>query len=263
MHDRVGVAEAGFPAARISAVLTIVAVLAVAEMVTASLARLGDVARPLAVTASSCFVLIAVVGGGLRFGYGRWVLLALGLCWLGDVIGPGNFMAGLVVFLLAHFAFMGAFYTRGLATARALWTLALVLAASAGALQWLLPHVTGGDRVLVAAYAGAIGLMVVFAGGASHGRVGRVGLIAAVVFYVSDLFVARWRFVSPARVNALFCYPLYYSACILFAHSVLLERAGSHQTFWNVKECGDLRRWTGTADECPRAPSCPNKTRRP
>jgi len=225
MRDRATVPAAGQPATRISTVLTIMAVLTTAAMVTASLARRGDIARPLAVTASTCFVLIAVVGGGLRFNYGRWVLLALGLCWLGDVIGPGNFMAGLVAFLLAHFAFMGAFYTRGLATAKALWALAVVLAASAGALHWLLPHVAGNDKVLVAAYAGAIGLMVVFAGGACHGRAGRLSLIAAVVFYVSDLFVARWRFVSPGRINALFCYPLYYSACILFAHTVLLERA--------------------------------------
>ena len=97
MQDGAAATVAVGPVARLSAVLTVLAVLTVAAMVTASLARRGDIARPLAAAASSCFLLIAVAGGGLRFTYGRWVLLALGLCWLGDVIGPGNFTMNITV----------------------------------------------------------------------------------------------------------------------------------------------------------------------
>jgi len=225
VQDPAPTAPAGSAAALLCAALVLVTALCIVGMVVALCAHRADVFRPLAMSASTCFVLIAVVGGGLAYRYGRLVLAGLVFCWLGDYLGPGNFMLGLAAFLLAHVAFAGAFLARGLAKERALAALVAVLAGSGGLLVWLLPHVPSPDRLLVVAYAAAIGLMAVFAAGASRGRAGRVILLAAVLFYVSDIFVARWRFVSPGLANALVCYPLYYSACVLFAWTVVLERA--------------------------------------
>jgi uncharacterized membrane protein YhhN len=44
----------------------------------------------------------------------------------------------------------------------------------------------------------------------------------AVLFYVSDIFVARHRFVAKAYVNRLAGLPLYYAAQFLIAFSIRL-----------------------------------------
>jgi uncharacterized membrane protein YhhN len=44
-------------------------------------------------------------------------------------------------------------------------------------------------------------------------------LIGAVMFAVSDIFVARDRFVSPSVANRLWGLPLYYAAQLIFALS--------------------------------------------
>ena len=78
------------------------------------------VAKPLA---SSGFVSAAIVAGGTGTAYGRAVLVALGLSWIGDQFLLSHrkdaFLAGLGSFLLAHFAFAAAFWIRGVAPA---WT---------------------------------------------------------------------------------------------------------------------------------------------
>ena len=58
-----------------------------------------------------------------------------------------------------------------------------------------------------------------FAFGTRPGSPRGIFLPGAARFYVSDLFVARWAFVGGGSVNAYFCYPLYYAACLLLAHA--------------------------------------------
>jgi hypothetical protein len=48
-------------------------------------------------------------------------------------------------------------------------------------------------------------------------------LAAAVAFYLSDLAVARDRFVAPGFRNRLWGLPLYYGAQLLFVWTVSLE----------------------------------------
>ena len=60
--------------------------------------------------------------------------------------------------------------------------------------------------------------MVVLAGG-TMAATGLQLVIAAVMFAVSDIFVARDRFVSPSVVNRLWGLPLYYAAQLIFALS--------------------------------------------
>ena len=44
--------------------------------------------------------------------------------------------------------------------------------------------------------------------------------VGAVLFYVSDIFVARDRFVTPSPLNQRIGLPLYYAAQIALAFSI-------------------------------------------
>jgi uncharacterized membrane protein YhhN len=89
-------------------------------------------------------------------------------------------------------------------------------------LRWLHPHLAGKMRLAVVAYVAVISVMVVTAAGAaaSTGR-GTIGL-GAICFYLSDLHVARHRFVSRSFWNKSWGLPLYYAAQLLLATTVSL-----------------------------------------
>ena len=80
----------------------------------------------------------------------------------------------------------------------------------------------------VLTYLVAISLMVALGYGAMSAALARgvpapisaLLLIAPLAFYLSDLAVARDRFVSPGLVNRICGLPLYYAAQILFAVSI-------------------------------------------
>lgn len=186
-------------------------------------ARAGvAVAKPLA---STGFLAVALAAGATGSGYGRIVLAALALSWIGDVLliargASALFLAGLVAFLLGHVGYVAAFAQRGVDAA---WALAALLAAAfvaAGVLRWLWPHVSGEMRGPVAAYVVVITAMVVLSLGTfgAHG----VALIplGAVCFWISDVAVARERFVVDAFANKLWGLPLYYGGQLLLAASV-------------------------------------------
>lgn len=180
------------------------------------------IAKPLA---STGFLGFALVLGALGTGYGQMVLVALVLCWLGDVLliprgARGTFLAGLVSFLLGHLAFAAAFLQRGAASA---WVAGAGLACAGIAvlaLRWLWPHVGGSMRGPVVAYVAVISAMVVCAAGAVGAGATALILAGAVAFFVSDLAVARERFVARSFGNKLWGLPLYYGATLLLAASV-------------------------------------------
>lgn len=181
------------------------------------------VAKPVA---SLGFVGAAVAAGALATPYGVAVLGALLLSTLGDVLlipegAKGAFLGGLGAFLLAHVAFAVAFWVRGvdvLGIGAALPVLG-VFAALVG--RWLVPHVKPSMKGPVVAYILAIAAMVTLAAGAvAAGAPALIGA-AAVTFLVSDLFVARQRFVTPGLVNRVFGLPLYYGAQLAFAWTVV------------------------------------------
>lgn len=181
--------------------------------------RLGVwIAKPIAATG---FVGAALAAGALDSAYGRWVLLALVLSWCGDVLliphGSGRtFALGLGSFLLGHVAYVVAFLVRGVAPEGG-FALFIVLVPLSVVLRWLAPHLPPGMRLPVYAYMGVISLMVVCAAGtvARHGDP-RI-LLGASMFYLSDLAVARQRFVTPTLRNALWGLPLYFAAQLLLA----------------------------------------------
>jgi len=166
-------------------------------------------------------VAAALAGDGLATPYGQAVLAGLLLCWLGDVLliphGSRSFRLGIASFLLGHVAFVGAFLLRGMAPLGVGLSLLGVVPAALLALRWLAPHVPAGFRLPVRAYVLAISLMVVCAAGTAAARWDAVLLAGALLFYVSDLCVARDRFVAPGFPNRAVGLPLYYAATLLLA----------------------------------------------
>ncbi len=153
--------------------------------------------------------------------------LVLGL--VGDVFlalgeNPSCFRAGLAAFLLGHLAYVAAF---GLHTRPGDWLQPGVLvlwAAAVVVFRWLRPNL-GRMLVPVAAYVVVITFMVWAAwaalwGGRMNPAGARLILVGAVCFYLSDLFVARDRFMRPGYVNRLLGLPLYYLGQFLIAFSV-------------------------------------------
>jgi uncharacterized membrane protein YhhN len=171
-------------------------------------------------------VFLAVRLGALESGYGLWVLAGLSACWFGDVLlipeRQAAFKVGIASFLAGHLAYSIAF----LIVVVSMGWVALV-AAPIGLVAWfvgrlLLERVEPFLRRAVAAYILVISAMLTLGAGV-WGRSGEwVFLAAPGAFYVSNLAVARNRFVAPGFVNRLIGLPLYYSAQVLFAWSVTL-----------------------------------------
>ena len=154
--------------------------------------------------------------------YGAWVLVGLALSFVGDLLMllPRGLRASLVAFGLAHVAYVAAFHS--LVPARG-WPLAAALpflAASALVARWLWPHL-GELRAAVSAYVVLITVMAWAALGVfAAGRVGGSVPVGAVLFYLSDLAVARERLVRPSFANRAAGLPLYYAGQTLLALSL-------------------------------------------
>lgn len=137
-----------------------------------------------------------------------WFVLGLVLSLAGDVflmlpeeteLPVPPFLLGLGAFLLGHIA-----YVVGMASDIDSWAFVaiglLVVAAAGGVVA---PRIVAGVRttspdlvVPVLAYMAVISTMVVF----SFGRGVALGILGALLFYVSDAVLAWNRFVTPARV---------------------------------------------------------------
>lgn len=188
--------------------------------------RLGVwLCKPLA---AAGFVAAALANGALESGYGVWILTGLVLSFAGDVLliprgAKGYFLAGLASFLLGHVAYAVAFAVRGLDVASVALAALPVSAASLFALRWLWPHVQRNAPKLqrpVLAYLVVISSMLVLAAGTVGHAIDARILLGAFAFYLSDLAVARQRFVAEQLTNKLWGLPLYFGAQLLLAWSV-------------------------------------------
>jgi uncharacterized membrane protein YhhN len=186
--------------------------------------RVGD--RALEVisktAASACFVALGLTCWQTGDLVGGWLVAGLLLCAAGDLclLDDRSFTAGLLAFLLGHLAYVGAFATALPASAWPLPILAVVVAAGVAAARWLWPHL-GRRRMPVLAYIAAISLMTW--GGLAAAAAGALpvrGATGAVLFYLSDLAVARQRFVRPAFINRALGLPLYYLGQLLLALTI-------------------------------------------
>lgn len=180
-------------------------------------------------TILSClFILTAVVQPHPNPGYYYLLLIGLIFCLGGDVFlalpQERMFLFGLVSFLLGHvFYVICFFYVADLNQ----WTLigaVISLIVSGIVFIWLRPHL-GSMLGPVVVYILVITIMVVGAwtivGNPRFSLSGRLLVfIGALSFYVSDIFVARDRFLKNEFLNRLLGLPLYYLGQFLLAFSV-------------------------------------------
>jgi len=180
-------------------------------------------------TILSClFILTALLQPHLFSEYFFILLIGLIFCLGGDVFlalpQQRMFLYGLVSFLLGHVCYVICFfYVADLNP----WTWgggAIALAISGLVFFWLRPHL-GPMLVPVIAYIIVISAMVIGAftviGDTRLPSTGRFLVIfGAVSFYISDLFVARDRFLKTEFSNRLLGLPLYYTGQFLLAFSV-------------------------------------------
>ena len=174
--------------------------------------------------ASSSFVLVALLLGGHETLYGRLILGALALGWLGDALLLSNrirlFLAGLTAFLLSHLCFTLAFVTG----AFSMPALALGVVAGVGVgvavVRRLWPHLSNAYKLPVLAYVAAILAMCAAALGFAAASSRWQPLLGALIFMASDLFVARDRFIVKDFTNKAWGLPTYYTAQLLLAWSV-------------------------------------------
>lgn len=183
---------------------------------------LGDWRGVAKMLASTGFILMAFAAGALKSRYGIAILVGLFFSWWGDLflIFHSTFLYGLVAFLLGHVAYAVAFCLWGINVRTSALTAALVVVPVFFVFQWLNPHL-GDMRLPVYAYMLVITLMVILSAGATgqHGTL--LMLVAALLFWVSDLCVARQRFVTDSDWNALIGLPLYFGGQMVFAWSIL------------------------------------------
>lgn len=172
------------------------------------------VAKPLA---SVGFVMVGLSGTPFENRYGWLVLAGLGLAAIGDValMFERWFLIGLGSFALGHLAYIGAFTSVGDPGALPLLAGGIV---AIGAVAWVLPHTTGTMRTAVAIYILVIATMLVTALWAASSSV-RIPLGAAL-FAVSDLLVARERFMTHDDRNRLWGLPLYYAGQVFIASTI-------------------------------------------
>ncbi len=202
-------------------VVSALCAVAVATMLAAT--RGGDrrsewVLKPVAATS---FLAAAWGWGALETRFGTVVLVGLVLSWCGDLLliprTRRTFLAGLVAFLLGHVAYAVAFVIRGVDPLAACGALAAMVLALVPVARWLLPSVERPMKVPVIAYMIVISAMVTLSVGtvAEHGNPWIAA--GAVAFYLSDLAVARDRFVAPGWANKLWGWPLYFGAQLVLA----------------------------------------------
>jgi len=174
---------------------------------------------------ASAYIAAAWSAGAVGSSYGQILLLGMAFCWMGDLLLVSNnnrslFLLGLASFLLGHLAYIGAFAARGVSYPAALGA-GLVMAVFAWRiLRWLRPHLDKGMRRPVWMYVIAISLMMAMAVGAYASGGNWLIPLGALLFLLSDLAVARDRFIAPGFVNRAWGLPLYFCGQMVLAASV-------------------------------------------
>ncbi|WP_300455519.1 lysoplasmalogenase [Desulfobacula sp.] len=178
---------------------------------------------------SILFVLAAMICQRPDPAYYRLILSGLLMSLLGDVLlvfyRRDLFLAGLAAFLMGHIFFALALFNLGRTPSPGWGFLCSVITiAGLGVFVWLRPHL-GTMKGPVIAYLLVISCMLAGAGKVlfepAVPKLGRGIIFAgALLFYFSDVFVARDRLVEKAFVNRLLGLPIYYAAQFLLAFSV-------------------------------------------
>jgi uncharacterized membrane protein YhhN len=180
---------------------------------------------------SALFIAAALSGPSADPKYFNLILAGLLLCMAGDIFliffsSKKLFLAGLVSFLAGHILYTFAFFSLA-GPGRGRWiVIASVLTISIAVFVWLRPHL-GKMLVPVLAYVAIITAMVIGAAALADTETvhfpGRaLAFSGALLFYVSDIFVARQRFVTHNFLNRAVGLPLYFVGQFMIALSIRL-----------------------------------------
>lgn len=155
-----------------------------------------------------------------------WVisfLVALILGWLGDILlipenKPMIFKLGVLSFLLGHFGYILSFFSFNWNPSHTLFALGLTIGSSILIFKWLWKSVPSNFKIIVASYIIIISLMVVSSVGAAGGKnISPLVIPGSILFYISDISVAKSRFVDgPSFKNRIWGLPTYYYGQLLF-----------------------------------------------
>lgn len=178
---------------------------------------------------SGLFIVMALIQPHPLSSYYHLVLAGLVLSFVGDIclaffFNRKVFTLGLAFFLAGHVFYTVAFFTTAGITAGTWISLVAVLLVSSVIFIRLRPHL-GSMLGPVIAYILIISLMVIGAASlAAQGRFDLTGrllvLLGSIIFYCSDVFVARHRFVEKNIINRYAGLPMYYTAQFMLAFSV-------------------------------------------
>ena len=177
---------------------------------------------------SVLFIIAGLVQAHPQVWYSQFILLGLVLCLVGDVClalpSPKAFMVGLIAFLAGHVFYLLAFLSlTGIGDIFSFPTL-IILIISGYVYLRLKPHL--GDMAKpVLAYIVIISLMLsgavaVLAYTGFNLRGTFYVFLGAFLFYLSDIFVARDRFVKSEEINRRLGLPMYYCGQFLLAFSL-------------------------------------------
>jgi len=179
-------------------------------------------------TLSLLFVTTALLQSYSVPAYYHYLLVGLIFCLVGDVClalpQRKAFMGGLVAFLIGHVLYIFSFSSLIPISHWFSPGLFIIVGISALIFFWLHPHLKS-MLIPVLIYILVITLMASGAwavfGKSSFQISGRALILAgALCFYVSDVFVARHRFIKEEYRNRLLGLPLYYAGQFMLAFSV-------------------------------------------
>ncbi len=185
-------------------------------------------------TAALGFILLALICGALSTIYGQIILAALVLCAVGDVAllargKPKLFLLGMAAFALGHGLLVYAFVVAG-QDMQGPWlnvglyaglVFALILATYFW--RYIRPHLPADMKAPVMGYMAIIFAMILLAFSVGYGRPLWGVALAAALFAVSDIFVARDRFTARRAWYPLVITPLYFAAQAIFALSIAVQ----------------------------------------
>jgi len=175
--------------------------------------------------ASLAFIVVGVLAASSGSGsaYTTWIVIGLVLGAVGDIALLGKsdraFLAGLGAFLLGHIAYVVAIaqLASPMSWPRLAGPLALApIVVGGAALAWLWPKLRE-MTIPVILYVLTIVTMVI---GALAVREHELLALGAVLFFASDLAVARDKFVAAGFTNRAWGLPCYFAAQLLIAWSL-------------------------------------------
>jgi len=220
--------------------LTIICAVSCLALVGAEIKRNDKIRIAAKVMASGAFVMIgleALHASAAHGSFATWILIGLVLGAVGDIVMLGRsnaaFLGGLVAFLGGHIAYIVA-ATRALSIdawfgSAGIYAAVPIVAGAVALFAWLWPHLSTEHRpmrVPVIVYVIAIVTMVVAAIAVARAHAlpepqRCLFVTGAALFFVSDLAVARDKFVSKNVVNRMWGLPTYFAGQLLIAWTLI------------------------------------------